>query len=204
MVCAAKKVASSSLIALPMSQVHYRRSLGGRFIVESVVDALVCSHLFRIRPHEAVRSSWKSPWFGTDDFAFGVRPEVDTAADEIVQSWIGGLVEKDGCKTGKRKPEEAQFQGSLYGCSSEQIEWKFVGKTDETNDEVDSLEDGHRFDCAVKVLGHEIEEHLGPEEAFDTGHDLIWRYSKSSVGSHASTEARYLHAAAVMTIRRAQ
>ena len=31
----------------------------------------------------------------------------------------------------------------------------------------------HRFDCTIEILGEEVEEEFGPEEAFERGEDLI-------------------------------
>jgi len=136
--------------------------------------------------------TWESPWFGTNDFAFAVGPEVDSAAYEVIQSGIGGLVKENRRETGEWKPEEAQLQRSLNVCSGEQTKRKFVRETDEAHDEVDGLEYRYRLDGAVEVLGQKVEEDLGPEEAFYAGCDLIWRGKVSEIVMRELRHSTYM------------
>ncbi len=51
----------------------------------------------------------------------------------------------------------------------EERERPLVGQGDEGEEEVENLEDGDGFDEGVEVLGEEVEEEFGPEEAFEGG-----------------------------------
>ncbi|KAK0292352.1 hypothetical protein LTS00_007829, partial [Friedmanniomyces endolithicus] len=59
--------------------------------------------------------------------------------------------------------------------AGEERERPFVGKGEEGEEEVEDLEDGDGFDEGVEVLGEEVEEEFGPEEAFEGGGYLVWR-----------------------------
>ena len=52
---------------------------------------------------------------------------------------------------------------------------QFLHEYEDTEDQVDGLENGERFYCQVEVLGEEVPEYLRPEEAFDSGCDLVCR-----------------------------
>ena len=53
-------------------------------------------------------------------------------------------------------------------------EGPFPGENEDAEEKVDDLEDGDGLDGAVEVLGREVPEDLGPEEAVNGGEDLIW------------------------------
>lgn len=48
-----------------------------------------------------------------------------------------------------------------------------IATADNAEDHVDDLERGNRFDGTVEVLGEEVPEDLGPEEAVEACCDLI-------------------------------
>lgn len=88
---------------------------------------------------------------------------------------------------------------------SDDPERPFPGEYEDAKQEIEDLEYGDRLDRAVEVLGGEVPEDFGPEEALDRSKDLV--YPKSS--QHTTRrEKGYsdvdVHAAAVRMIRRAQ
>jgi hypothetical protein len=58
--------------------------------------------------------------------------------------------------------------------AGDEFERPFVGEPNEAEQEVDDLENGEGLYSAIEVLGEEIPEDFGPEEAFDCGGDLVW------------------------------
>jgi len=59
------------------------------------------------------------------------------------------------------------------GGAGDELQWPFVGQAHEAEDEVYDLKSGERLDGAIEVLGEEVPEDLGPEEAFNRGTDLV-------------------------------
>ena len=66
------------------------------------------------------------------------------------------------------------------------------------------MEDRDGLDGAVEVLGREVPEDLGPEEAIDGGGDLVWEKEFSIQSDIISLHVVDVQAAAVRTISRAQ
>ena len=54
----------------------------------------------------------------------------------------------------------------MYRAPSHKLQRPFVGQCYDRKDEIDNLEDRKGFDGFVEVLREEVEEELGPEEAF--------------------------------------
>lgn len=54
-----------------------------------------------------------------------------------------------------------------------EAERPLIGEAYKAQDEVDYLECRHGLDSAVQVLGEEVPEDLGPEEALDGGSQLV-------------------------------
>ena len=59
--------------------------------------------------------------------------------------------------------------------TSELLQRPFPREAYYPKDDIKDLQDRDRFDSAIKVLGQEVPEDLGPEEAVDASGDLIWR-----------------------------
>lgn len=62
----------------------------------------------------------------------------------------------------------------MQTCPGEPSQWPFVGEANERDGHVDDLQDRYRFHRGVEVLGEEVEEELGPEEAFYCSGKLVW------------------------------
>jgi hypothetical protein len=63
------------------------------------------------------------------------------------------------------------------------------------------LQDGDGLDGAVEVLGQEVPEDFGPEEAVEAGGDLVWRGLEGGIGSAWEV---HVQIAAVRMMSRAQ
>ena len=61
----------------------------------------------------------------------------------------------------------------MYRGAGHILKRPFVGKSDDGQDQIDRLEDRDGFYGFVEVLGEEVEEDLGPEEAFERGRDMV-------------------------------
>jgi hypothetical protein len=55
-----------------------------------------------------------------------------------------------------------------------QAEWPLPEKYNDTEDEVNDLEEGKRFHGAIEVFGEEVPEYLRPEEAFYRSGYLVY------------------------------
>lgn len=55
----------------------------------------------------------------------------------------------------------------------EERKWPFVAEAEDAEEEVDDLECGDWFYGAVKILGEEVPEDLGPEKGFYCGGYLV-------------------------------
>ena len=61
----------------------------------------------------------------------------------------------------------------MQRCSGQVFERPFVGKGQNSEDEVDGLEDRYGLDAGVEVFGVEVEEEFGPKEALECGCNLV-------------------------------
>lgn len=61
----------------------------------------------------------------------------------------------------------------MESSSGNKAERPFVGNAEEAKEEVEDLEGGNRLDSAVEILGEEVPENLGPEEAMDSSQNLV-------------------------------
>ena len=62
----------------------------------------------------------------------------------------------------------------MQHASSDPLQRPFVRERDDSDYEIDDLEDGYRLYGEVEVLGEPVEEEFGPEEAFEGGCYLIY------------------------------
>ena len=79
----------------------------------------------------------------------------------------------------------------MYCSPGEKLEWPFPGQIYEAEDEVYGLQYRYRFDGGVKVLCQEVEEEFGPEEAMETGGDVICGFTQSQTGSSVMRVSRH-------------
>lgn len=95
-----------------------------------------------------------------------VCPKVHAASYEVIQRRICRLIQKDGAQTGQRQPHHSSHQAFVYLCSGDPSKRPFVCEAQECDDDVYDLQNRGGFDGRVEVLGKEVEEEFGPEEAF--------------------------------------
>lgn len=105
--------------------------------------------------------------------AFTVCPEVDHNADGVVDRWVGSLVEQCCGKSGERVDNQSGFDAAVEGSGCEDSQWPLPGCDDDPHYEINGLQHWYRFYGSVQVLGEEVPEDLGPEEAFNCGCDLV-------------------------------
>lgn len=116
------------------------------------------------------------------DLALAVGPEVDGHGDHVVDGGVGGLVEQGGAEGGEGQDDEAGLDGAVQGGAGQQAQRPLPGEHEDAEQQVDDLQHRHRLHRAVEVLGQEVEEDLGPEEALDGGAHLIcWRVWSAGV-----------------------
>lgn len=135
--------------------------------------------------------------------AFTVSPKVHHHADNVVEAGVCALVNEKCTQRTERIHDEACFNGAMQTAAGEQRQWPFPGDTDYAEDNVENLQDGNGLDGAIEVLGEEIPEDLGPEEAVETGGYLVWESCEQLAVCSRGVECN-LQAAAVRTMRRAQ
>ena len=135
--------------------------------------------------------------------SFRKSPKVDSHADQVVETGVGALVQQDGHQRAERQHHEAGLDASVEGGGGDGAQGPFPREDEQAEEEVDDLQDGDRLHGAVEVLGREVPEDFGPEEALQRGHDLICH---GPLARHQREGRRQddLQAAAVKTIRRAQ
>lgn len=111
--------------------------------------------------------------YGRTCLAFTVGPEVDDESDNVVDGGVGALVEQSSEQSDEREQDETGLDAAVEGGAGNEAERPVPGEHDETGEEVEDLEDRHRLDGAVEVLGQKVPEDFGPEEAVDGGGDLV-------------------------------
>lgn len=73
----------------------------------------------------------------------------------------------------------------MEGGLCDDAERPLPGCDDEPHYQVNGLQHWYRFYGAIEILGEEVPEDLGPEEAFDCGGYLVWRFRVSRVRMEA-------------------
>ena len=63
----------------------------------------------------------------------------------------------------------------MHRGTGEKAERPFPGDTEDAEEEVYDLQDWYRFDDGIEVRCEEVPENLGPEEAFCSCSDLIYK-----------------------------
>ena len=97
-------------------------------------------------------------------------PEVNHDADDVVQRGVGGLIHQGAGERAQRVKDQARLKVPMQGReeAGQVRQWGFDAQDDEGEDEVGDLQVRERFDGAVEVFRHEVEEDLRPEEALET------------------------------------
>lgn len=90
--------------------------------------------------------------------------------------------------------------------TSEQRQGPFPGETNDTENYIEDLQDRNGLDGAIEVLGEEIPEDLGPEEAVEPSAYLVYdgKVSNNDSSVEVVMGKCNLQAAAVRMTRRAQ
>jgi len=106
--------------------------------------------------------------------SLAISPEIDAHANEIVERGIGTLIEQHSNQSGERVEDQAGLDGTVQGGAGDEAQRPFVGHAEDSEEQVHDLEGGNGLYGAVEVLGGEVPEDLGPEEAVEAGADLVW------------------------------
>nr|POE80010.1 hypothetical protein CFP56_08076 [Quercus suber] len=121
----------------------------------------------------ATRCTRRSSKDVTTHLSFAVCPEIHHHRDHVVQSRVGALIQQHRHQRRQRQPDQSRDHASVQRGAGQPSQRPFVGQADERDDEVDDLQGGEGFDGGIEVLGEEVEEELGPEEAFERRGELI-------------------------------
>lgn len=93
----------------------------------------------------------------------------------------------------------------MYHRTGEVLERQLPCDAEDTEEEIDDLEDGYRLDSAIEVLGNEVPENLRPEEALYRGGDLVCQQlAKATIRQVVTLGSCNSHIDAVIMISRAQ
>jgi hypothetical protein len=107
--------------------------------------------------------------------SLAIRPEIHHHAHDVIDGRIGTLVQQRRGQDGHWKDHQSSFNTTVDSGSSNKTKRPFPSKHDDTKDDVDYLKRGDGFDGSIEVLGEEIPEDLGPEDAVNTGYELPWK-----------------------------
>ena len=100
-------------------------------------------------------------------------PKVNSHANQVVQPSIRALIQQQCRERGEGINDQPCLDATVDSRAGDEAQRPLPGQADEGEDHVDDLEDGHRLDGRVEILGEEVPEYLGPEEAFKGGGDLV-------------------------------
>ncbi|KAH6610863.1 hypothetical protein Trco_000883 [Trichoderma cornu-damae] len=96
------------------------------------------------------------------------------AKQALLQARIGRLVHEQAGEGREGEHGEAELDGPVDAGAGNEGEGPFQGEHGHAQEQVDDLEDGGGLDGGVERLGEEVPEDLGPEEALDSGANLVW------------------------------
>ena len=115
----------------------------------------------------------KGSVIGETYLSLAERPEIHHQADAVVDGRVGGLVEQRGRERAERVQHQPGLDAAVQRGPREWLERPLPSEGEEAEEQIDDLQDGEGLDGAVEVLGQEIPEDLGPEEAFERGGALV-------------------------------
>lgn len=98
--------------------------------------------------------------------AVTVRPKVYHHAHDVIQSCIRPLIHQYACHRPQWQEQEPRLNTPMYHGASKWFERILERACRNAKYQIQSLYDGYWFECAVQVVGEEIEKHFGPEVAF--------------------------------------
>lgn len=115
---------------------------------------------------------WGEP--GADTyFSFAIRPKVYDHGNEVVDGRVGRLVDEGGRESRERKQDETELDAAVDDGAGKPGEWPFKAEQEDAREEVDDLQGGDGLDRSVQRCRQEIPENLGPEEALNSGSNLV-------------------------------
>jgi len=94
----------------------------------------------------------EGPWFSYHDLSLTISPEVNAHANNIIDSRVGGLIEQSSNESSQRKKDQSSLDASMNGGAGQDSQGPFPSEHEETEDEVDDLEDGDRFHGSIEIL----------------------------------------------------
>jgi len=113
------------------------------------------------------------PWLWADNLSLTICPKVGNHANDVVQAGVGALVDQESAQCAEWIHDQAGLDGSVQTSAGEKRQRPLPGKTDDTKQEVEDLQDGHGLDGGIEVLCEEVPEDLWPEKGFYRSADLI-------------------------------
>lgn len=115
----------------------------------------------------------KSPRLCTNHLSLTVCPEIDDHGDQVVEAGVGALVGENGSQGEQGQRGEAGLEAAVDAGAGDEDEGVLPCDHPQAHDQVDDLQYRERLHCRVERLGQEVEEDLGPEEALESGGDLV-------------------------------
>ena len=104
-----------------------------------------------------------------------IGPEIDSHAYQVIDGRVRALIQQDGGKGADRVDDQSRLDAPVDRGRREPIQRPFPRETDETQDEVEDLQDGNGAHGAIEVGGEKVPEDLGPEEALEGRRDLVYK-----------------------------
>lgn len=83
------------------------------------------------------------------------------------------MVDERGSQGGKWEDGQAGLETAVKAGSGDETKWPLPSDEQESEKEVDDLQDRYRLDGGVKGFCEEIPKDLGPEETLQCGCDLV-------------------------------
>jgi hypothetical protein len=117
----------------------------------------------------------ESPRPCADHLSLAIRPKVNHHANQIVNRRVRCLIQQRRRQCRQRQDCQAELERAVQRRAGDEVEGPLEGEHKQAEDEVDGLQDGDGLHGSVEGLGEEVPEDLGPEEAFDSGGDLVDR-----------------------------
>lgn len=133
-----------------------------------------------------------------------VCPEIDDHGDQVVEAGVGALVGENGGQGEQRQRGEAGLQAAVDAGAGDEDEGVLPCDHPQAHDHVDDLQYRERLHCRVERLGQKVEEDLWPEEALESGGDLVCVMCKRPLFGSCSLVRYHLQTPAVRVMSLAQ
>jgi hypothetical protein len=105
--------------------------------------------------------------------SLAISPEVHAQPNSIVDGRVSRLVQQRSRESRHGQHDQPGLDAPVQGRAGNEAKRPLPGDHEDAEDEVDDLQEGEGLDGAVEVLGQEVPEYLGPEEAFKGGCYLV-------------------------------